>query len=525
MSIELGRVGQHDTKREGRHLKYLIIAAAATAFSAAPAVSGPMLDEISRQLGGTVSFQDDIVKASGEFYKNVSIHFANGPSRLRMGEVQVDYLGGVFETTIRDLEYAMPARDVLIPYLRIKGNPPRAINMIKLLMQAERGSPIHGMACAILQDQLEIVMNEPTLTTLLDETIAAKSLSLFTKHNPDLGQCHGEVIIAMENGVARSGADFKIEAVEGQIVATWPFDGRLPEDETGTNLEVMAHLSTVSGAFPDGGPFSVETVFSELALDGDSLIPLAQSGYNDVKEFAERLSNAGGMNPLIKSLDRADLPTLWNAAIPATGYAAVGFFDLNYPGIWNYTNYMNRPVEGSGPASFILELNKEKHANTLTALLETEDLGKFYLEARGDMVPSDMAPNEMDSVIAILDNPPVMLTHLAIGAEDKGWTSGLHAIGYNIYNHINDELSYATSSNNFEYYRNFLHGVFESYRFVDIVFHGDYFRRDIEELFIGNWRNVPDDVEVMSDSSRFDPSVWPTMESFRLTPFERAETE
>lgn len=506
-------------------MKHLIIAATATALSAVPAAAGPMLDEIAKQLGGTVSFQVEGAKANGELYKNVSMHFAKGPSRLRMGEVQVDYLGGIFETTIRDLEYAMPAREISIPNVRIKGNLPRAISLIKLIMEEEWGEPIHGMTCPIVQDELEIVLNEPILTTLLDETIAAKRLSLFTKHNPEIGRCHGEVVITMENARARSGTDYKVEADEWQVVASWPFDGRLSETETGTNLELMTHLATVRGTFPDGGPFSVDRIFAELVLDGDSLIPLAQSGYNEVKEFAERVGIVYGVHPLIRSLNRADLPTLWNAAIPATGFAAVGFFDLNYPDLWNYTNYMNRAVAGSGPASFILELNKEKHANTLTALLETEDLGKFYLEARGDMVPSDMAPNAMDSVDAILDNPPVMLTHFAIGAEDKGWTSGLHAIGYNIYNHINDELNYATSRNNFDYYRNFLHGVFGSYRFVDIVFQGDYFRRDIEELFIGNWRNLPEDVEVMSDSSRFDPSVWPTMESFHLTPFERTETE
>lgn len=506
-------------------MKHLIIAATATALSSAPAVSGPMLDEITNQLGGTVSFQVEGAKANGELYKKVSMHFAKGPSRLRMGEVQMDYLGGNFETTIRDLEYALPAREISIPYVKIKGNLPRAINMIELMMEAEWGTPIHGMACAIVQDELEIVLNEPILTTLWDETIAAKRLTLFTKHNADMGRCHGEMVITMENARARSGTDYKVEAEEWQVVASWPFDGRLSETETGTNLELMTHLGAVRGTFPDGGPFSADRIFAELVLDGDSLIPLAQSGYNEVKEFAERVGIVDGVHPLIRSLNRADLSTLWNAAIPATGFAALGFFDLNYPGIWNHTNYMNRAVEGSGPASFILELNKEKHANTLTALLETEDLGKFYLEARGDMVPSDMAPNEMKSVDAILDNPPVILTHFAIGAEDKGWTSGLHAIGFDIYNYVQGELQYTTHRNNFETHRNFLHDVFGDYRFLDIVFQGNYFRRDIEELFIGNWRTLPDDVEVMSDSSRFDPTVWPAMESFRLTPFERAETE
>lgn len=506
-------------------MKHLIIAATATALSAAPAASGPMLDEIANQLGGTVSFQDEIVKPSGEFYKNISIHFAKGPSRLRMGEVKVDYLGGIFETTIRDLEYAMPAREISIPYVRIKGNLSRAINMAMALTQEDQGPVLDGMACASLQDGLEIVLHEPTLTTLFDETIAAKSLSLFTTHKPDIGRCHGEMIISLDNAFARSGANYKIQAAEGQIVAAWPFDGMLSETETATNLEVMAHLSTISGAFPDGGPFSVDTIFAELALDGDSLIPLAQSGYNDVQELAKGLAGSGVNKPLIEALERVDLRPLWNAAIPVTGYAAVGFFDLEYPEIWNYTNYMNRVVKGSGPASFILELNKEQHANTLTALLETEDLGKFFLEARGDMVPSDMAPNEMKSVDAILDNPPVILTHFAIGAEDKGWTSGLHAIGFDIYNYVQGELQYTTHRNNFETHRNFQHDVFGDYRFLDIVFQGNYFRRDIEEMFSGNWRNLPDDVEVMSDSSRFDPTVWPTMDSFLLTPFERAETE
>lgn len=73
-----------------------------------------MLDEIAKQLGGTVSFQVEGAKANGELYKNVSMHFAKGPSRLRMGEVQMDYLGGNFETTIRDLEYALPAREISI---------------------------------------------------------------------------------------------------------------------------------------------------------------------------------------------------------------------------------------------------------------------------------------------------------------------------------------------------------------------------------------------------------------------------
>lgn len=511
-------------------MRNFILSTAMAVSVATPAVSGPMLDAFASELGGTASYGDEYLSEGNEEYSDVSISTPGGTALLRFGQIKIEKEDGLTRARMDKLEFDEFRRETKIDYANIKADMARVSEVMEAFMADSSLRVINLLNCQMLKEGMEIIIRDISIETFDGNRIEVEKLSLFDNPNADMKGCIGDIAVNMSRVTVRMGNALQMKAVEGLIYAYWPLDGVLPDQETGSTFDISMNLTGVTGQVPQGGDFAIENLFAEIALDADSLVPLAQSTYYEMNQEANSMAFWGSKNPLFDALNKSDIAALWDTAMPANGYAAVGFFNLDFPGLWNHTNYLNRVVEEPGPVSFILEASKSGSDIALTGLLDTATMGKAFVDAQVEMMPPHKAQGSFGSIEDLLSNPPVVARSLAFGAQDKGWSSGLHAFGIQAYDTAHRQLNVVSDGKNEAYIVSFLHAIFGAYGGVQMTFPDDYRLTELGPLLTSDWGNLRSDIEVVYDMSdysngAFDPSRWPKMEAFFETPFDRALSE